>query len=142
MIIASTLSPVSAIHFLLSSAPKVYKSLAGLSTVTKIGFRSVLEKKGVTKMNHSKAVYILSDNGGRRLVIDRRRFSYDVHIPERRCGEERRSGVNRRSGIERRSGKERAVAIEMKSGKDRRSGIDRRNGIELKVAFARLHHRR
>ena len=26
---------------------------------------------------------ILHDNGGRRLKIDRRQFSYDFHIPER-----------------------------------------------------------
>jgi hypothetical protein len=30
-------------------------------------------------------------NGDKRLGIERRRFSYDVHIPERRSGQERRS---------------------------------------------------
>ena len=39
---------------------------------------------------------ILRDNGGRRLGIDRRQFSYDFHIPERRFGKERRSGNDRR----------------------------------------------
>jgi hypothetical protein len=39
--------------------------------------------------------YIM-DNGGRRLGIDRRQFSYDVHIPERRSLEKRRSGLDRR----------------------------------------------
>ena len=34
---------------------------------------------------------ILTDNGGRRLGIERRQFSYDFHIPERRSGKERRS---------------------------------------------------
>jgi len=34
----------------------------------------------------------------RRLGIDRRRFSYDVHIPERRTGEERRFGAEHRNG--------------------------------------------
>jgi len=38
----------------------------------------------------------LSDNGGRRLGIDRRQFSYTSHIPERRSGKERRSGNDRR----------------------------------------------
>jgi len=38
----------------------------------------------------------LSDNGGRRLGVDRRQFSYDFHIPERRTGRERRSGLDRR----------------------------------------------
>jgi len=36
------------------------------------------------------------DNGGRRLGIDRRQFSYTMHIPERRSGKERRSGFDRR----------------------------------------------
>ena len=39
---------------------------------------------------------ILPDNGGRRLGIERRQFSYDFHIPERRSGKERRSGLDRR----------------------------------------------
>ena len=40
-----------------------------------------------------------SDAGGdRRLGIDRRRFSYDVHIPERRTGEERRFSAEHRNG--------------------------------------------
>jgi hypothetical protein len=34
----------------------------------------------------------LPDNGGRRLGVDRRQFSYDFHIPERRSGKDRRSG--------------------------------------------------
>jgi len=38
----------------------------------------------------------LIDNGGRRLVVDRRQFSYTLHIPERRSGKERRSGLDRR----------------------------------------------
>ena len=38
----------------------------------------------------------LLDNGGRRIGIDRRQFSYTVHIPERRSGKERRSGFDRR----------------------------------------------
>ena len=39
---------------------------------------------------------VLSYNGGRRSGIDRRRFSYTEHIPERRSGKERRSGFDRR----------------------------------------------
>jgi hypothetical protein len=38
----------------------------------------------------------LLDNGGRRLGLDRRQFSYFIHIPERRSGKERRSGLDRR----------------------------------------------
>jgi len=40
---------------------------------------------------------ILFDNGGRRSRTDRRRFSYAVHIPERRTGIDRRKGSERRS---------------------------------------------
>ena len=43
----------------------------------------------MTKMN-------LNDNGGRRMGGDRRLYSYNGHIPERRSGEDRRSGVDRR----------------------------------------------
>ena len=40
--------------------------------------------------------HILHDNGGRRSGIERREFSYDQHIPERRSGKDRRSGLDRR----------------------------------------------
>lgn len=40
--------------------------------------------------------YILPDNGGRRSGIERRQFSYDAHIPERRSVKNRRSGLDRR----------------------------------------------
>lgn len=39
---------------------------------------------------------MLNDNGGRRLGNDRRLYSYNGHIPERRSGKERRSGLDRR----------------------------------------------
>jgi len=38
----------------------------------------------------------IRDNGGKRLGIDQRQFSYDKHIPECRSGKERRSGLDRR----------------------------------------------
>ncbi len=38
----------------------------------------------------------LPDNGGRRLGIDRRQFSYYEHIPEKRSGKDRRNGLDRR----------------------------------------------
>ena len=41
-------------------------------------------------------IQILHDNGGRRSGIERRSFSYDYHIPERRSGKDRRSGNDRR----------------------------------------------
>ena len=39
---------------------------------------------------------ILHDNGGRRSGIERREFSYNEYIPERRSGNDRRSGLDRR----------------------------------------------
>jgi len=39
------------------------------------------------------------DNGGRRLGIERRAFSYDIHLPERRSNKVRRSSVDRRNGV-------------------------------------------
>jgi hypothetical protein len=47
------------------------------------------------------------DNGGRRSGIDRRQFSYDSHIPERRAIAERRIGADRRIGLDRRRGLDR-----------------------------------
>jgi hypothetical protein len=38
----------------------------------------------------------LTDNGDRRLGMDRRQFFYNGHIPERRSGKDRRSGLERR----------------------------------------------
>ena len=38
----------------------------------------------------------IDDNGGRRLEIERRQFSYSEHIPERRSGKDRRSVADRR----------------------------------------------
>ncbi len=39
---------------------------------------------------------VFLDNGGRRAGVDRRVFSYAVHIPERRMNADRRLGVDRR----------------------------------------------
>ena len=39
---------------------------------------------------------MLNDNGGRRLGDDRRLYTYNGHIPERRSGKERRAGLDRR----------------------------------------------
>ncbi len=47
----------------------------------------------------SKVAYSLEQGGNRRSGFDRRRFSYDAHIPERRSGKERRSSIERRNGV-------------------------------------------
>ena len=38
----------------------------------------------------------MHDNGGRRTGVDRRQFTYAVHIPERRSGKDRRTNQDRR----------------------------------------------
>ncbi|MHA2407415.1 MAG: hypothetical protein ACXACA_03480 [Candidatus Ranarchaeia archaeon] len=50
--------------------------------------------------NSSRIVFTLNDKGGRRSGIDRRQFSYELHIPERRSGRNRRSGKDRRKDID------------------------------------------
>jgi hypothetical protein len=42
----------------------------------------------------------IKNNAERRSGIERRVFSYTLHVPERRSGKERRSGLGRRSGKE------------------------------------------
>jgi len=39
---------------------------------------------------------LLKDNGGRRIGVDRRSFSYSLYIPERRSHDDRRADDNRR----------------------------------------------
>ena len=40
--------------------------------------------------------HISHGNEGRRSGIERREFSFDSHIPERRSGKDKRSGIDRR----------------------------------------------
>ena len=57
------------------------------------------------------------DNGGSRSGIERREFTYTLHIPERREGKDRRSSGDRRNLLEtgdspkRTTGKERRAAL-------------------------------
>jgi hypothetical protein len=93
-------------------------------------------------MGDSRVVFSVSDKGGRRSGIERRRFSYSEHLPERRSGEERRSGFDRRSdkerraGLDRRGGHERQPRspviniIDRIRGEERRGGSDRRSGVD------------
>ena len=68
----------------------------------------------------------IRDNGGRRAEIDRRQFSYDDYIPERRQRSGRRIDPDRRGGIERRCGTDRRSDGERREvtlkGKDQRGG--------------------
>jgi len=79
------------------------------------------------------------DNGGRRLGVDRRQYSYTGHIPARRS-DDRRTEFDRRGGFDTRNGIERRL-IEYAADiyakiKNRRNENGRRNGIERRTAFA------
>lgn len=76
--------------------------------------------------------------GGRRSGTDKRLFSYNCHIPERRWGTDRRAELEQRCGLDRRSSIERRSGIERRSaesrGNDRRTGDDRRSCIKRRVS--------
>jgi hypothetical protein len=75
----------------------------------------------VWAMTEYTVEFNLRDHSGRRSGIDRRRFSYTSHIPERRGENDRRETSDRRSGLDRRI------------GEDRRSGLDRRSYEEMRI---------
>lgn len=83
-------------------------------------------------MNITAMAIALIDNGGRRLGVDRRQFSYTDHIPDKRLGDDRRTGLDRREEIDRRSGK----VIILKNGEDFREGKDHRSSIERRATLA------
>lgn len=58
------------------------------------------KERGVKKPRVQVSPFFLSDRGGRRLGIERRRFSYTLHIPERRSGRERRRIKDRRGELD------------------------------------------
>jgi hypothetical protein len=58
------------------------------------------KKRGIRKAKVEVSPFFLSDRGGRRLRIDRRRFSYTHHIPERRSGRDRRHMTDRRAELD------------------------------------------
>jgi hypothetical protein len=67
------------------------------------------ENHTMAELNFSNGLF---DNGGRRSGIERRRFQYTSHIPERRTAHERRSGFERRcetgwNGLDQENGIER-----------------------------------
>ena len=83
-------------------------------------------------MSYSNEIFSPNnDNGGRRLGITRRHFSYTMYIPERRCNKDRRIGQDRRSGQDRRD--DEVMCIRMDS--DQRSGKDLRSGRDRRIAF-------
>ncbi len=90
-------------------------------------------------MNIMAMAIALIDNGGRRLGVDRRQFSYTDYIPDkRRLVDDRRIGLDRRSGLHRRDeiDRRRSKVIILKDRKDLREGKDRRSSIERRATFA------
>ena len=57
---------------------------------------AVISRRGISPDSLSIDRNYLTDHGGRRSKVDRRRFSYDLIIPERRSGRERRVNADRR----------------------------------------------
>ena len=45
-------------------------------------------------------INVVIDNGGRRSGIERRSFSYAIHVPELRSGKDRRDSIDRRNEVE------------------------------------------
>ena len=72
------------------------------NTITRIEqglpYRIETKRKIIEALEHINAdktevmASSIRDNGGKRLGLDRRQFSYDMHIPECRSGKERRNG--------------------------------------------------
>ncbi|UCD88523.1 MAG: hypothetical protein JSW04_08595 [Desulfobacterales bacterium] len=94
-------------------------------------------------MGISAMTLALIDNGGRRLGIDRRQYSYTDHIPNSRSTEDRRSGIDRRYGSERRNGEDRrSDEIVLKKIKrpsnDMRRGVDRRVDSDRRAALTAI----
>ena len=45
-------------------------------------------------------INVVIDNGGRRSGIERRSFSYAIHVPELRSGDDLKIGIDRRNEVE------------------------------------------
>ena len=59
--------------------------------------RKIIKTLGYITLDEKEVmVSFIRDNGGERLGLDRRQFSYDKHIPGRRSGKDRRNGLDRR----------------------------------------------
>jgi hypothetical protein len=53
----------------------------------------------VRRFYNMKIEFKLADNGGTRIGIDRRKFHYTAHAPEKRSGIDRRKGFDRRNSL-------------------------------------------
>ena len=53
-------------------------------------------KDNILEIDKSEPLVKVRDKRGRRMGVDRRIYSYSLHIPERRAGKDRRTGKERR----------------------------------------------
>ena len=93
-------------------------------------------------MSITNIVSELIDNGGRRIGVKRREFSYTNHFPNGRSEKDRRRGVDRRSGLERRKDKDRRSGMIIfktiqRPENDLRKGMERRSGLDRRIACTR-----
>jgi hypothetical protein len=51
-----------------------------------------MKTKGTDMRLRKEVFWPLADQGGRRSGVERRQFSYNSHLPERRSGQDRRRG--------------------------------------------------
>lgn len=59
--------------------------------------RKIIRTLGSINLDENEVMAsFIRDSGGVRLGLDRRQYSYDKHIPERRSGNDRRNGLQRR----------------------------------------------
>jgi len=92
--------------FMISKTELAIMANVSLNTITRVEqglpCRIETKRKIITAIEHINSdenevvASFIRDNGGKRLELDRRQFSYDKHIPECRSGNDRRSGLDRR----------------------------------------------
>ena len=56
----------------------------------------IIMTDNILEIDKSESPKSISTKIDRRMGVDRRNFSYHLHIPERRAGKDRRSGKDRR----------------------------------------------
>ena len=59
--------------------------------------RKIIKTLGSINLDENEVMAsFIRDSGSVRLGLDRRQYSYDKHIPERRSGKDRRNGLDRK----------------------------------------------
>jgi hypothetical protein len=65
--------------------------------MSKNSLREIIGSLVVSKSDETEVMAsFIKNNGDKRLGLDRRQYSYDKHIPERRSGQDRRCKLDRR----------------------------------------------